>query len=194
MTDPLTQKTRDEISENLYEVDSSDPKSQLIDRADLAPEDVAQIGRLMKSLSRLREAEQALSHASERYMKLSKQDMRALHYLMVAKNRSQLVTPSMLAAHLEISPASTTKLLNRLELGDHIMRSVHPHDRRAFAIEVTADTETSAMQTVGRQQAKRFHSAARLSRQEREVVIRFFDDMTQELSLIDADWAQPATP
>lgn len=46
------------------------------------------------------------------------------------------------------------------------------------------------MQTVGRQQAKRFYAAARLTRDEREAVIRFLEDMTGELSLTGSDWAE----
>ncbi|KKI21737.1 MULTISPECIES: MarR family winged helix-turn-helix transcriptional regulator [unclassified Leucobacter] len=179
----------DPIAANLYEVDSSDPRSELVDRSGLSPEAVAQIGRLMGSLSALRDVEQRVSDASQKYMRLSAQDMRALHYLIVAKNRAELATPGMLAAHLGISAASTTKLLNRLERGGHVVRNVHPADRRAFAIEVTRETEVSAMQTVGRQQAKRFHAAARLTGEERETVIRFLDDMAAELSLDGADWA-----
>lgn len=178
----------DSISKHLYEVDSSDPRSELIDRTGLPPEKIAQIGRLMKALSALREAEQAVSQASEEYMRLSAQDMRALHYLIVAKHRGELVTPGMLAAHLDVSAASITNLLNRLEQGAHIVRRVHPTDRRALAIEVTPETESSAMQTVGKQQARRFHAAARLTDEEREVVIRFLDDMRNELSLAHADW------
>lgn len=185
---------RDPISDNLYEVDSSDPRSELIDRSGLPPDDIAQIGRLMRSLSALREAERAVSEASEKYMRLSAQDMRALHYLIVAKNRGETATPGMLAAHLGISSASTTKLLNRLEKGGHIARHVHPVDRRAFAIEVTPETEASAMQTVGRQQSRRFHAAARLTSAERDIVIRFLDDMTQEISLTNAEWADSENP
>ncbi len=181
---------RDQISDHLYQVDSSDPRSELVDRSDLSPEEVAHIGKVMVSMSRLREAEQALSTASEKYMQLSTQDMRALHYLIVAKNRGEMVTPGMIATFLEISPASTTKLLNRLEKGDHIVRKVHPMDRRAFAIEVTPETEVSAMQTVGKQHAKRFHAAARLTHDERDVVIRFLDDMTDEITLTKVDWAE----
>lgn len=182
----------DPISANLYEVDSSDPRSELVDRSGLAPEDVGQIGMLMRALSDLRTAEEQLSAASQKYMRLSTQDMRAIHYLIVAGNREALVTPGMLAAHLKISAASTTKLLNRLERGGHITREVHPTDRRAFAIKVTPETEVSAMQTVGRQQAKRFYAAARLTRDEREVVIRFLEDMTGELSLAGSGWAEEA--
>lgn len=180
----------DSVSQNLYDVNSSDPNSELVDRSDLSEEDVRQIGKLMKALAGLREAERVLAEASEKYMKLNRQDMRALHYLIVAAHRKEVVTPGMLAAHLGISAASTTKLLNRLEKGGHIVRRVHPTDRRAFAIEVTPGTRGSAMQTVGRQQANRFHAAARLTPDERDVVIGFLEDMTRGLSLDDVDWAK----
>lgn len=181
---------RESISTSMYEMDSSDPRGELVDRGSLTSEDIAQIGRLMTALSTLRKAEQALSDASERYMKLGAQDMRALHFLIVAKNRGRVATPGMIAAHLSISPASTTKLLNRLEHAGHIVRRVHPNDRRAYAIEVTPETEASAKQTVGRQQARRVHAAARLTPEQREVVTGFLLDMADELSMDNADWAQ----
>lgn len=181
---------RGSIADNLYDVDSSDPRSELVDRSGMRPEEVAQIGRLMHALSSLRKAEERVSEASQEYMRLSAQDMRALHYLIVAKNRGELVTPGMIAAHLAISPASTTKLLNRLERAGHVLREVHPRDRRAFSIRVTQSTEFSAMQSVGMQQAKRFNAAARLTPAEREIVIRFFEDMAQELSMDGVVWEE----
>ncbi|GAA1140010.1 MarR family winged helix-turn-helix transcriptional regulator [Nesterenkonia lutea] len=188
----------DSVADHLYEVDAADPQHQLVDRSGVPAEDTAQIGRLMRALSELRAAEERLSEASQQYMKLSQQDMRAIHYLIVADHRGTMVTPGMLAAHLEISAASTTKLLNRLESGGHITREVHHSDRRAFILRVTPETAKTAMDTVGRQQAKRFHSAARLSAGERDVVIGFLQDMTQQLSLEGVDWAkvgeEPAEP
>lgn len=185
---------RDPIAEALYqprvsgfESASADPGEQ----RELSSQEAEQIGRLMRALVGLREAEQAILEASEKYMKLSSQDMRALHYLITAKGLDELVTPSMIAAHLKISPASTTKLLNRLERGGHIVRRMHPADRRAFAIEITPETEASARRTVGRQHSKRVHAAVRLTSEERETVIRFLRDMTQEISIDTADWATP---
>ncbi len=177
---------------NLYDVDASDPSSELIDRSGLRAEDVAQIGQLMAALSRLRDAEKALSDASLRYMKLNQTDMRALHYLIVASHSGHTVTPGALASHLGISTASTTKMLDRLERGRHIVRRPHPSDRRALAISITPETHRAAMETVGRQQAKRFHAAARLTSEERATVIRFLDDMTDEIALTDESWAQPS--
>lgn len=177
------------VSSHLYDVDSSDPQSQLVDRSALSTEEIAQIGKLMGALGALREAENQLSDASLRYMKLNQSDMRALHYLIVSANRGVTATPGAIATHLKISTASTTKLLDRLERAGHIVRKPHPSDRRALAISITPATQTAAMNTVGRQHAKRFHSAARLTAPERDVVIKFLADMTQELSIEDVEWA-----
>jgi DNA-binding MarR family transcriptional regulator len=190
MEEKQSRAGQDTIAAHLYDLESGDPAGALFDRSKVSPEDVAQIGQLMGALAELRETERAVAQASEKYMKLSAQDMRALQYLIVAKNRGGVVTPSMIAAHLKISPASTTKLLNRLERGGHIVRDIHPTDRRAFAIEITSATEASAMQTVGKQQAKRLHAAVRLTTQERETVIRFLREMAHEMSITNADWAR----
>lgn len=174
---------------HLYALNANDPKSELIDRSNIDPIDIEQISQLMGALGRLRNAEQDIALASQQYMKLGKNEMKALHFLMVAGNRDTLITPSAIAHHLNISTASTTKLLDRLEGGNHIIRAAHPTDRRALTISVTPETHQSAMDTVGRQQAKRFGAASRLTREERTVVIRFLNEMSDDLSVLDGDWA-----
>ncbi len=180
------------VPTNLYDVNAADPDSKLVDRSAMADTDVAHIGALMAALGRLRTAEQQLSDASLKYMKLNESDMRALHFLIVAGNTGEIATPGAIANRLQISTASTTKLLDRLEHAGHIVRQPHPHDRRALAISITPTTRLAAMDTVGRQQAKRFNAAARLTTAERDVVIRFLDDMTQEISLTNESWAHPS--
>ncbi|MEV4775516.1 MarR family winged helix-turn-helix transcriptional regulator [Microbacterium sp. LWH12-1.2] len=179
---------------SIYDVDASDPRSTLIDRTGVSPEALRQIAALMGALGELREAEQRLSRVSRRYMQLNETDMRALHYLIVCSNRAVIATPGGIAQHLAISTASTTKLLDRLEKGGHIARAPHPTDRRALAITITPETRLAAMETVGRQQAKRFYAAARLTGEERDVVIRFLRDMTDEITIRDEPWAQDVTP
>lgn len=180
----------DLVSEALYHVATSDPEGRLIDLTGMAEEDVHQIGELMTALARVGDAERRLTEASLEYMKLNRNDMRALHYLIAAKNRGVVATPGAIAAHLGISTASTTKLLDRLEAGGHITREPHPTDRRALAIAITPDTHEAALHTVGRQQSKRFHAAARLTREERDAVIRFLNDMAQEISTGTESWAR----
>lgn len=181
------------VSSKLYDVDSNDPTSRLIDRGNLSPAEITEISSVMAALGRLRDAEQHLTEASQRYMNLGSTDMRALHYLIVAGHNGTVVTPSAIAAHLGISSASVTKLLDRLEAGGHIHRQPHPNDRRALAITVTDETREAAMETVGRLHAKRFHAAARLTSAERAVVIRFIDDMTNQITLRSEAWAREGT-
>lgn len=182
------------VSSRLYDVEKNDPDSLLVDRSQLSSEDIQGVTMVMAALGRLRDAEQLLSQASQRYMKLGQSDMRALHFLIVAQHTNAVVTPSAIATHLGISSASTTKLLDRLEEGGHIVRSPHPSDRRALAITITDETREAAMQTVGRLQAKRFHAAARLTPEERAVVVRFLDDMTDQIAVKNEAWTNESRP
>src|SRR5690606_16562507 len=109
----------DPITGSLYDVDSADPNSDLVDRSALQRSDIAEITALMAAMGRLRDAEDALAKASQEYMELGQTDMRAIHYLIIAANRGEVITPGALAVHLAISTASTTKLLDRLERGKH---------------------------------------------------------------------------
>ena len=188
-----TSSPQDDAASMLYHVNLNDSKSQLFDRSGMDDAVVTHISELMASLGRLRAAERKLAEASQRFMSLNETDMRALHFLIVAEERDLVTTPSAIANHLGISGASTTKLLDRLEKAGHIARHPHPSDRRALAITIAPRTREAARNSVGRQQARRFYAAARLSPAERDVVIGFLDDMTRELG-VGADWSEPAEP
>lgn len=166
----------------VYDVDSSDPQQKLIDRSSMSAATVAQIGELMTAFGELREAEQAMSETSQKYMKLNATDMRAIHYLIICQHRDVVGTPGGIAEHLSLSNSATTKLLARLEHAGHINRTPHPDDRRAQKITVTPTTYTSAIETVGRQQSRRFHAAARLTAAERDVVIRFLRETKHDIT------------
>ncbi|WP_144627738.1 MarR family winged helix-turn-helix transcriptional regulator [Arthrobacter woluwensis] len=178
---------------SVYHVEASDPQGELVDRTGVSADDLQQINRLMEAMAALRAAENELSEASRRYMNLNESDMRALHYLIVARNQGIVATPGGIATHLNISTASTTKLLDRLERAGHIQRQPHPSDRRALAITVTEETRAAAMNTVGRQQARRFGVAAGLAPAEREVVIRFLQEMAREITPSPEIWDGTAT-
>lgn len=182
------------ISSSLYDISATDPESKLIDRSELEPDSIEQITRLMRSMAKVRDVEEALSKASQKFMQLSQIEMRGIHYLIVAANQKRVVTPSALAQHLGITSASTTKLLDRLEEAGHIIRTPHPTDRRSLSICVTEETHTVARDTVGRMHATRFTVAAALTPGEREVVIRFLDQIADRLTLRDEPWASVSEP
>lgn len=152
-----------------------DPDEDLVRRAHLSDDEISQIVDVFDAMRRWREAERAMSAASQRYMRLGETDMRALRFLIAAHHQGVVATPGSIAAHLGISTASTTKLLDRLAEGGHIRRTPHPRDRRSLAIEVTDETRRAARATVGRTHARRFDVVAALTPAERETVARFFD-------------------
>lgn len=174
----------------VYRLAAADPDGELVDRRDLDAQDVAQIDALMRALGDLRAAEKALAEASMRYMDLGETDMRAIQHLIATQHRGEPATAGRLAAHLGISSASTTKLLDRLERAGHVHREPHPTDRRALVVRVDPETRGAAMRTMGAHQARRIHAVRRLSGPERDLVTRFLDDMTAELSLDGVEWAQ----
>lgn len=161
-----------------------------VDAPDVAPEDRAGITGVMNALARLRDAERELAEASRESLAVSVQDMKALRYLVTAIRDGAVVTPSMLAQHMQASPASTTKMLNRLERAGHITRALHPDDRRALRIDVVPTTEALVQRAVGRQQARRFFAAARLTHEQRDVVTAFLDEMAHAIRADQAQWTR----
>lgn len=155
-----------------------DPSQELVDRASMDDAEVDSVVRVLAALRAWSDAELKMSQASQKHMKLNATDMKALRFLMASRNADSIVTPGLLAETLHISTASTTKMLDRLERAGHVLRSPHPTDRRALMITVTDATRSEARDTVGRMHARRFDAAARLSREERDVVIRFLNDLS----------------
>lgn len=156
-----------------------DPNEELISYKSMSAEELDQMTRVMLAMRNWRDAEQRLSLKSRNRMKLNETDMKALRFLVVAQSQGMLATPGALAEHLNISTASTTKLLDRLARAGHINRSPHPTDRRALVITITQSTHEEVREGVGRTHAKRFEVAAKLTSDEREVVIRFLTELSQ---------------
>lgn len=153
--------------------------SDIVRRSQLSEADAKECVQVMEALHEWQEASRALSEASKRYMKLNDSDMRAIRMMIRAKKQGQLVTPKDIARAVGISSASTTKLVDRLVEGGHLVRLPHPNDRRTTCIEVTEQTRRSAEDTIGRQHARRFTAAASLSSDERVAVIRFLKAMVE---------------
>lgn len=153
--------------------------SDLIDRSGLSESDIDQCFHVLDALREWQIAARALSAASKRYMKLNESDMLAIRMIIRATERNELVTLKDVSREVGISAASTTKLVDRLVAGGHLVRVPHPHDRRTTCLQVTDGTRRSAHDTIGRQHARRFAAAASLTPQDREAVIRFLTALTE---------------
>lgn len=155
-----------------------DPQQRLIARDDMSAENLESVVAVLAAVRRWREAEQRMSDESRHDMKLGDNDMKAMRFIIVSANQGAIVTPGMLAEHLHISTASTTKLLDRLELAGHVTRTPHPTDRRAVIVTVNPAAHAEVEEKVGVMHARRFEVARRLTPEERVIVIRFLDELS----------------
>jgi DNA-binding MarR family transcriptional regulator len=154
-----------------------DPAQEVVSLAGLDDAQIDDIVGLLQALRLWREADERMSEASRRYMKLGDTDMRALRFIIAGQQNDMVVTPGAIAAHLGISTASTTKLLDRLAAAGHVRRLPHPSDRRSVVVEVMDETRRAARDTIGRSHSRRFELAARLSPEQRAIVTRFLRDL-----------------
>lgn len=153
--------------------------SEFSDRTHLSESEHAECIAVLEALREWREAERVLAEASRRYMSLNDTDMRTIRLLIHAQRQGRVITPKDIAEAVGITSASTTKLVDRLVAGGHLVRVPHPHDRRTTSIEVTPETARAAHESVGRQHARRFDAIAALDSGERSAVLRFLSAMTE---------------
>ncbi|WP_158864748.1 MarR family transcriptional regulator [Leifsonia sp. AG29] len=185
------------VSHSLVDPRVIDPRQELVRHDDLGEDELADIIALLTSIREWREAEQRLNFESRSRMKLNETDMKALRYIIASANAGVTVTAGVLAEHLRISTASTTKLLDRLEKAGHIERRPHPSDRRAVTIAITPETHREIRRTMGLQHARRFEVARALNPEERRIVTRFLRDLsatTLTASAVPADDDEAVTP
>lgn len=168
-----------------------DPDHELLDTSGMRARDIEQSVLVLDAVRGLREADQRSSQRARSRMGLNETDMRALRFLVIAKNRGQTVTPGALAAHLGIATASTTKLLDRLSAAGHVERLPHASDRRALAIRITTGTHERVRDSVGRLHARRFEVVARLTPAQRALIVRFLHDLSEASEELDEDGNVP---
>jgi DNA-binding MarR family transcriptional regulator len=105
------------------------------------------------------------------------------------------LTPSQIAALLDLSSGGATALVQRLEHAGHVTRRPHPTDRRSTLIGVsdaTAGRVAEAQAIVADGLAR---TVAPLAEPERLVVARFLDDLatlSEELGATARHAAEPA--
>lgn len=167
----------DRVVGTMHDTHLMDPHGTLLHRDGLTPSEVAEVEEVMRAMTLWSRAESRQMRTMRAEMELGERDMHALRFIMAGQRAGLVVTPAMLAAHLDVTTAAVTKLLDRLQAGGHVVRDPHPSDRRAMALHVTEETMVRARHTVGVPHARRFASAARLSSAERDTVVRFLHDL-----------------
>src|SRR5512140_54113 len=119
-------------------------------------------------------------------MDMNETDMQALQAVVEAEGRGVVLTPRELAAHLGISSASTTKLLDRLTASGHLSRAPHPSDRRSLVLVATPHAHDEIRERLTRMHAGMAEIARAVPAASRQAVVDFLEAMADELDSREA--------
>lgn len=159
-------------------------------------ENAASSTGVLEMLRRYREAEQSMRRRTRASMGMGETDMLAVRHLLLAQRQDRDLTAGDLAGLLQISTASTTALIDRLERSGHARRERHPQDRRSTRVVATVATDDDVRATLGAMHRNMLAVADALSPDEAEVVARFLAGMIGAVAAVDAevsdDQAAPA--
>ncbi|MGY1624660.1 MarR family winged helix-turn-helix transcriptional regulator [Geodermatophilus sp. SYSU D00965] len=109
---------------------------------------------------------------------LGRTDVRALVTIMDAARRGQALTAGALGSAVELSSASVTALVDRLERAGHLRRVRDPQDRRRVALEMTDEAMAAGAEHFGGLQRDLVAAMGGYSDEELAVVRRFLVEMT----------------
>jgi DNA-binding MarR family transcriptional regulator len=132
----------------------------------------------LNALRRYRVAESAMRKRTRDAMRMNETDMLAVRFLVNAASADRQVSPKDMAAHLGISSASTTVLIDRLVSMGHVQRAPHPSDGRGVLITVTPGAHGKLRETFGDMHRRMMEVANELTPQEADIVTAFLERMS----------------
>ncbi len=109
---------------------------------------------------------------------LGRTDVRALVAVMDAARRGDSLTAGSLGAAVDLSSASVTALLDRLERAGHLRRVRDADDRRRVVLEMSEATMAAGASFFGGLQRDLVAAMSSYSDDELDVVRRFLTEMT----------------
>ena len=133
--------------------------------------------QVLQALRALSDALDRMHGGMKDEMEMNASDLSALRMLIMREQQDESVSPHDVAAHLRISTASTTKLLDRLTASGHIERRPHPSDRRARVIVLTDESRRAFFRHFGERLQAMRGVATRYGDDELAVIARFLGEI-----------------
>ncbi|GAA4063002.1 hypothetical protein GCM10022282_25600 [Agromyces indicus] len=132
---------------------------------------------VLNALRDYRAAEAAMRRRTRSAMRMGETDLLAIRFLLKREGEGRTVSPKDLAAHLGISSASTTVLIDRLVRSGHVERRPHPTDRRALVIAPTIASDDEVRATLGEMHRRMIEVAEGLEAEQAGTVLYFLERM-----------------
>ena len=123
---------------------------------------------------------------------LGRTDVRALVAIMDAARAGSALTSGGLGASVELSSASVTALVDRLERAGHVRRVRDAEDRRRVVLEISDTAMAAGAEFFGGLQRDLVAAMAHYSAEELAVVRRFLTEMTEVVVRHQREWEPPA--
>lgn len=136
---------------------------------------------VLNMLRRYRAAETAMRARTRLAMGMNETDLLALRFLLREQRAERSVRPIDIARALDISTASTTTLIDRLERGGHARREAHPTDRRASIVVPTVSSDDEVKATLGAMHRRMLTLVDEMSDHDRAIVTQFLSGMTSAI-------------
>lgn len=154
--------------------DASTAHSYWYDDADTAVE-------LLSATRRFRRADHEMRRRMSAGMDMNTTDLAALRCVIAHELADDPVTPLRLAQHLEISGASTSKLLDRLTASGHLERAPHPDDGRSRIVVATDHAHAQVRERLSGMHERMLEIAREVPAPARRAAIDFLLAMARHL-------------
>lgn len=143
---------------------------------------------VLNALRRYRTAESSAQRRARETLGIGENALLALRVLLDAEKTGRSVNAKDLAEQLEITPASTSALVDRLVRSGHVERHADPHDRRGVILTATGASMRHVMRVLDQLDASAMEATEHLSSHEMAIIVAFLDQMVRVVD--DADSAR----
>ena len=125
-------------------------------------------------------------------MDMGDTDVAALRWLIGEERAGRSSTSAGLARELGITTAATTSRPTSLAVAGDLTRTPHPTDRRVLVLQTLPGAHERIRQTLGRMHERMQRVAESFDPAQREIIIRFLDDLALAVAPVDVAPAEVA--
>ncbi|MDM7891330.1 MarR family winged helix-turn-helix transcriptional regulator [Curtobacterium caseinilyticum] len=134
---------------------------------------------VLNALRRYRSAESAAQRRAREALGIGENALLALRVLLDAESEGRSVNAKELADRLEITPASTSALVDRLVRSGHVERHADPHDRRGVILTASGGSMRHVLRVIDQLDTRAIEVAEHLPQSEMTVIVGFLEEMAR---------------